>query len=146
MSDLVKYNQNDILVAEAKKDKNAEYLELVLFILDMVKIDTNQPALDDKMLKAMSQSWKGHFDRRKIPARVLLELYHDAIDFRAQEQKWSAFSVEDMLAAWFRHQETMANIIKPQGSAKDCDQCHGSYRVRFGSQDGRQIEVECPNH
>lgn len=121
---------------------DSDYEKVVAIILDSMRIDTNQVALDDEFLTAMTISWSEHLQRNKVPKSALLQVYNRALDIRAKTAKRTHFSVEDMLTAWFQLQEEAihAKITKPL----NCNKCNNTGYVRV-SQGSRTVEIPC-NH
>lgn len=121
------------------------YVTLLTRLIDKIKVDTNQPAIDGLFASAMAQSWKTHLkDRHKIPASELESLYFSALDYRASKNIFSSFSVQDLIAAWSRKKEEMLQAAsrKPYGS-NFCQKCKNNNGYILAHQNGKTIEVAC---
>lgn len=139
MSNLAIVDKSDSLV---NMDGDSDYEKVVAIILDSMRIDTNQIALDEEFLTAMTISWSEHLQRNKVPKSMLVQVYNRALDIRAKTAKRTHFSVEDMLTAWFQLQDeaTHAKITKPL----NCNKCNNTGYVRV-TQASRTVELIC-NH
>lgn len=123
------------------------YLAILTELVDHIKVDTNQPALDPMFAKAMANSWKEHLkDRHSIPANLLQGLYSDALDFRAKNNIRTTFSVQDMISAWFRYNEALqTRRERVNYSSNFCAKCEHRKGLIVLEQNGKTIEVMC-NH
>lgn len=135
MADIVLYDKQET------SDDLAKYATVVSFILDNMKLDTNQLALDEKVLHMMSLTWTEHLRRNKVPISMLIPIYNLALDSRAIEGKKGFFSIEDMLGAWHKYNEGMVTKQEPSTMSRTCDKCtNGLIRV---TQNGSIIEIAC---
>lgn len=132
-------------LALTKEDREKNYIKLIEIIIDKMRIATNQPALEPKLLNAMVIEWKDHFVQHRIKGGDLLEIYNEAITFRAKTDRRNTFCVEDMLGAWFRIRDKRANTPKTGKTAKDCSLCDKDGYIYTTRPDGRTIQISC-NH
>lgn len=138
----IQLHQSAYLAPSAKVSLEENYSKLIEFVLDKVKVATNQPALAKELFNATSLEWKEQLERHGVKAEDMLTLYSDALAFRAKVDRRNAFCVEDMLAAWFRLQEKRSTIIPMVKSAADCSKCDSSGFITFRRNE-KTIQLEC---
>lgn len=123
---------------------NDSNLRDFLYIIDMIRIDTNQPALVDTFALEMAKRWEFHFKERKIDISLLGKLYKAALDFRATRDYNLAFSIEDILRAWnsYKERELHKSLYPVYDSGKNCSKCNGTgtYEQMYN---GKTIEIYC---
>lgn len=141
MTSLQKIEKTGIVLKKEDREKN--YIKLIEIIIDKMRIATNQPALEPKLLNAMVIEWKDHFVQHRIKGEDLLEIYNEAITFRAKTDRRNVFCVEDMLGAWFRIRDKRANTPKVGKTAKDCSLCDKDGYIYTKRPDGKVVQISC---
>lgn len=126
-----------------KDDTEKNYIKLIELIIDKMRVATNQPALEPKLLQAMVIEWKEHFSTHKVKLEDLLEIYNEAISFRSKTDRRNAFCVEDMLGAWFRIRDKRANTPKVRKTVKDCTLCDSDGYIYIIRPDGKTAQISC---
>ena len=136
---------NTLAVRGNNEGSDSAYLKILGLIIDKIKVDTNQPALDEVFAAAMAKSWKQHLkDRHNVPASKLELLYQSALDYRAKNDVRNSFSVQDMIAAWYRHIQSRrsADATKPYKN-NFCSECKSNGGFIIVIKDGKPIQIQC---
>jgi len=144
MPDIVLKPSADVQIS-TQESREEKYVKLIEFIIDKMRLATNQPAFSKDLLSAMALEWKESLSRHKIRGEDLIRLYQSALDFRAKTDRRVAFNIEDMLAAWFRLKEERAGATKKYKSIKDCNKCDSEGFIYFTGKAGNKIQLAC-NH
>mgnify|MGYP003514256528 CR=1 FL=1 len=82
------------VLAIKQESREAKYLEIIKYILDKMKIDTDRQPYQTELHDATAISWKGHLSRHKILGEDLLALYDDAVAYRAKTDRRNPFCID----------------------------------------------------